>query len=91
MLATVLVFALITAIFELVILLKFVSKSSLEKTWVQWLCHVVAFAANLTVHWGTIVGTMTAITAGLVSFATIPVALFALTFMANYHARKTAH
>lgn len=90
MLATVLVFALITSIFELVLLMKFMSRQTLSKRWVQYLCHAGAFTANIIVHWGTIVGTMTAITAGLVSFATVPAALFMMAVAANYNARKGA-
>lgn len=106
MLTTVLVFALITAIFELCVLLKFSSIAWLtgcKKIFVGWrkdaetkryvrkyvtlehshVVHVVAMVANLIVHWGTIVGTMTAITAGLVSFCTVPVAIWFMKVRTN--------
>lgn len=90
MLETVLVFALITAIFELVILMKFASLNTLRKPWMQWACHVLAFIANLTIHWGTIVGTMTAVTAGLVSFITVPLAIMLMTYMMHYRQRQAS-
>ena len=73
MLSMVITFALITAIFEAALLLKLSSLRMLEKKWFVNTVHVLAIMFNLAVHWGTIVGTMTAITAGLVSFATVPV------------------
>lgn len=76
MLETVLIFALITALFEAILLLKFSSERMLTKKWFRGSVHIVAIATNFAVHWGTIVGTMTAITAGLVSFATVPCVIY---------------
>lgn len=73
MLKIVLFFALITALFESALLLKFSSVRMLNKGWFVACIHTLVVALNLLVHWGTIVGTMTAITAGLVSFVTVPV------------------
>lgn len=75
MLSTVIAFALITAIFEAVLLFKFTNAELLQKRWFRGFVHIFAITANLVVHWGTIVGTMTAITAGLVSFITLPFVL----------------
>lgn len=76
MLTTVLIFALLTALFEAVLLLKFSSARALENKWFRGGVHILAIGFNLSVHWGTIVGTMTAITAGLVSFVTVPVVVW---------------
>ena len=78
MFETVLAFALITAVFEALILWKWVSEEKLRKPWFRNCVHLIAIAANLCVHWGTIVGTMTAITAGLVSFGTVPLVVYAM-------------
>lgn len=85
MIHIVLLFTVITAAFEMCLLLKFATPEWLQSSWalpVGWnkrklipkagVVHVIAIGFNLAVHWGTIVGTMTAITAGLVSFVTVP-------------------
>ena len=70
MIEAVLVFAFISALFELGAL------SYLEpRTRLRWLNRpgtltFVVTLANLLVHWGTITGSMTAATAGLASMAT---------------------
>lgn len=90
MITTVLIFALITAAFELLLLLKFASGKALRGRALPAFCHTFAIAANLAVHWGTIVGTMTAITAGLVSFATVPLAVVLVTFWENYREKTNS-
>lgn len=40
--------------------------------------HLIAIVANLIIHWGTVVGTMTAVTAGLVSFITVPLVIYVM-------------
>jgi len=72
MVATVLIFAMLTAAFEMFLLLKFVPLSKLMSPWTAAFVHIGVFFINIIVHWGTIVGTMTAITAALVSFAVYP-------------------
>ena len=72
MLSIVLSFAVITALFEALMLLKFVSLKKLMSPWMAAFVHIIVFGINITVHWGTIVGTMTAVTAALVSFAVYP-------------------
>lgn len=85
MLSIVLSFALITALFEALMLLKFVSLKRLMSPWMATFVHIVVFSINLTVHWGTIVGTMTAITAALVSFAVYPAVIWIKTLWTEYH------
>ncbi len=85
MLVTVLIFAAITALFEAFLLLKFVSLSKLMSPWAAAAVHVGVFAVNIIVHWGTIVGTMTAITAALVSFAVYPSVIWLKTFWSSYN------
>lgn len=76
MIAAVIIFAVITAALELVMLLKFASVHLMNKGWFRATLHVGVALLNLLVHWGTLVGTMTAITAALVSFATLPLAIY---------------
>lgn len=85
MLVTVLIFAAITALFEAFLLLKFVSLSKLMSPWAAAAVHIGVFAINIIVHWGTIVGTMTAITAALVSFAVYPSVIWLKTFWSSYN------
>lgn len=86
MLETVLAFAAITAAFEAILLLRFSSERWLSKRWFKGVVHCTAIGVNLLIHWGTIVGTMTAITALFVSFITVPLVIAALTF--TYHWRR---
>lgn len=91
MLTIVIVFAAITALFEALLLLKFVSLNRLMSPWSAAAVHIGVFAINLIVHWGTIVGTMTAVTAALVSFAVYPSVIWLKTFwteMKNGHQPK---
>lgn len=99
MLTTVLIFALITALFEAILLWHFSSSQWLTSSWHPMYgitisragiaakravishssaVHLIAVVTNLVVHFGTITGTMTAITAGLVSFATVPMIIWAM-------------
>ena len=84
MVTTVFIFAALSALFELILLLKLVPQKLLSRTWFQVLIHVTVIAFNIAIHFGTVVGTMTAITAGLVSFGTMPVALWCKTFWKHY-------
>lgn len=105
MIAIVLCFAVVTMLFEAILLWRFATAKwlaasntvNLTPVWshrwlkprrVTWsnmaVVHVVAILVNLIIHFGTIVGTMTAVTAGLVSFFTVPVVLFALCWRENY-------
>ena len=112
MIAIVITFAVVTMLFEAILLWKFATARWLTATntvnivpaWAQkvggkplsftWsnigTVHLVAILANLIVHWGTIVGTMTAISAGLVSFITVPVVLFLIFWRENYVIRVTS-
>lgn len=80
MVTAVLLFAAITALFEAIMLLKWFNVDTLHKPWVAGLVHIAAFGINLLVHWGTLTGTMTAITAALVSFAVYPAVIWLKTF-----------
>ena len=86
MLSTVIAFALLTALFEAILLLKLSSEEKLRQPWFRNGVHLTAIVANLAIHWGTIVGTMTAVTAGLVSFATVPVVIAIFSFKRNWNA-----
>lgn len=86
----VLVFAAITAAFELVILMKLAPRTRCRvlgsARWVLFI-HTAVFTINLAVHYGTLVGSMTAITAALTSFVTVPFARWLSGHIANgiYH------
>lgn len=86
----VLVFAAITAAFELVILMKLAPRTRCRvlgsTRWVLFI-HTAVFAINLAVHYGSLVGSMTAITAALTSFITVPFARWLSGHIANgiYH------
>jgi hypothetical protein len=71
----VLVFAAITAVFEFIVLMKIRPRTRLRilgSSSGVGLIHAIAFGLNLAVHYGSVTGSMTAITASLVSFATVP-------------------
>lgn len=69
MIEAVLLFAALTAAFELVIFAKLSPRIRLRVLNWPGLVTAVAFAFNLWVHWGTITGSMTAVTAGMASMA----------------------
>ncbi len=75
MIEAVFTFAFVSALFEFVVLMKIRPGTRCRVLgsgrWVS-LIHILVVSANLIIHYGTITGTMTAVTAGLVSFATIP-------------------
>lgn len=76
MVETILIFAVLSAIFEAVLLLKLPLRTRLRLLGGAGLVTCLHFAvvgANLWIHWGTIVGSMTAIVAGLMSFITVPI------------------
>ena len=75
MLEAVLVFAAITMAFETVVLMKIKPRTRcyvLGSDWLVLLIHAIAFGANLAIHYGSVTGSMTAITAALTSFITVP-------------------
>lgn len=80
MIESVVVFGLLTAAVEFLLLYKFMPLRWLQRKPVQATLHFGVAALNLLIHWGTIVGTMTAITALFVSFATVPLVIATLTF-----------
>lgn len=84
MVATVLIFALVTALFEAAILIEFVSLKLMRHRWLKFIVHLIVFGVNLWVHFGTITGTMTAVTAALVSFVVYPIILWAKTFIEEF-------
>ena len=91
MVTAVIIFATITAVFEALLLLKFCSLQLLRSTLFATLVHFMAFGINLMVHWGTLTGTMTAITAALVSFAVYPSVVWVKTFWKELrHGQKRA-
>ena len=83
MVTAVIIFALLSATFEFILLMKLVPHTLLLRPWFQVTVHTLVVAANLAIHFGTITGTMTAITAGLVSFCTVPMACWIKCFKSN--------
>ena len=70
----VLVFGCINSLFELVLLSMLSPRKRLRLLGNEGACaaiHVFFLFANLTIHWGTVVGTMTASTSFITSLATI--------------------
>jgi hypothetical protein len=84
MLSTVIIFALVTAALEFILLMKWAPSWLLRKKWFAASIHVIAFGGNMLIHWGTIVGTMTAVVACLASFVTFPAAKWMKTLWENY-------
>jgi hypothetical protein len=75
MVEAVLVFGLLSAVFEAVILMKLPVRWRLRllgSGFAVAMIHVLVTVANLSIHWGTLTGSMTAVIAGLASFVTIP-------------------
>lgn len=70
MIETVFIFALVTALGEWAVLAKCKPRTRLRLLGHPGAITACAFAFNLWVHWGTVVGSMTAITAALASMAT---------------------
>lgn len=77
MIEAVAVFAFISALFEFAIIMKLKPRTRLRllgnRYWVS-VIHTTVFIVNIVIHFGTITGSMTAVTAALVSFVTIPLA-----------------
>lgn len=74
MVETVIVFALINLVFELIVL------SQIRPSWRlriigikarKWSWHVVVLLLTLTVHWGTVSGTMSGFLAAIMSLVTM--------------------
>lgn len=88
MIEAVFTFALITMAFEFVVLMKLNPARRLRllgsARWVTAI-HVMVIGINLIIHFGTITGSMTAVTAGLSSFITIPLARWLSGYIANNH------
>lgn len=75
MLEAVLVFGIVSAIFEATILLKLPNRIKLRllgSRMAVGFVHIIIILSNLFIHWGTMTGSMTAVVAGLASFIIIP-------------------
>ena len=70
MLEAVLIFGVLSALFEAIIIWKVCPKWILFRAPVM--IHLFVIGANLFIHYGTVTGTMTAIVAGLASFMVVP-------------------
>lgn len=70
MLEAVLIFGALSAIFEAIVLAKACPRWLLRHGTV--FIHLFVIGINLFIHYGTVTGTMTAIVAGLASFAVVP-------------------
>lgn len=69
MIEAVIVFAILTATFEWLILTKLTPRTRVRVLRFPGVITTVAFICNLIIHWGTITGSMTAVTAALASMA----------------------
>lgn len=70
MLEAVMVFGVLSALFEAILLWRICPKWILFRA--SALIHIFVIGINLFIHYGTVTGTMTAIVAGLASFAVVP-------------------
>lgn len=61
------IFAMLTALFELVLVCKMSQRTRMHVLRYPALITLLFFAFNLIIHFGTVVGTMTAVCAALVS------------------------
>lgn len=73
MIEAVLVFALLTGVFELLIIEKLDLKTRLRVLAYPGLVSACCGALNLVIHWGTMTGSMTAIVATLASFIVLDI------------------
>ena len=89
MISAVLCFAALSILFELLMLLKFAPLNWLNNRWFVGSVHILVTGINLAIHFGTIVGTMTAITAALASFMTVPMALWLKIFWKHWKSPRT--
>ncbi len=74
--SAVIIFAVLSAAFELIVLLKIPLR---QRVWLfrhAGLVHIFVVVVNMLIHYGTVTGSMVAVTAGLASFATMPVAIW---------------
>lgn len=91
MVEAVMTFALLSSLFEFVLISKLKPRTRLRvlgsRTWTVVL-HTVCIVGNLVVHYGTLTGSMTAVVAGLSSFAVMPLAKLVYGHVTNnqYHA-----
>ena len=77
MVETVVIFALLSAAFELVLVAKLPLRARLRllgSPRLTLVVHLLFIGANLVIHFGTVTGSMTAIVAGLTSFLVMPLA-----------------
>lgn len=88
MIEAVFTFALVTMAFEFVLLMKLNPARRLRllgsTRWVATI-HTLVIMINILIHFGTITGSMTAVTAGLTSFMTVPLARWISGYIANNH------
>lgn len=68
------IFALLSAIFEFVVIMKLPMKLRIWCLEHGAFVHTIVFVINIAVHYGTVTGSMVAITAGLASFIAMPIA-----------------
>jgi len=83
----VLLFAALSALFEFAIVMKLKPRTRLRilgnDNKVR-LIHLIVFVINISIHYGTVVGSMTAIVAALASFITIPLARWVSGYIQSY-------
>lgn len=81
---TLLVFAIVTAIFETILLMNLVSLKTLQKRFVQITIHGLVITINIIATLGSVVGMMSGMLAGLISFMIVPLVIILKTFWKNY-------
>ncbi len=88
MVETVLIFAALSAAFELVLVAKLPLRARLRLLGSPRLTicvHMFFIVCNLVIHFGTVTGSMTAIVAGLTSFLVMPLAKRVFGYICNKH------
>lgn len=79
-------FAFLTTLMEFVIIAKIPPHSRLRLLGSAWrvnVLHAAFLGGNLFIHWGTLIGTMSGITAGLMSFIVIAICKYVWGYVKN--------
>ena len=86
MIEAVFLFGFVSALFEIVVLMKLKPRTRLKLLGSKprtLLTHTIVFALNIVVHYGTVTGSMAAIVASLSSFACLPLVRWCTGYIEN--------
>ena len=72
MLEAVLIFGVLSAVFEAIVIKRMCPRWLLQSSAGGLFIHTMVISINLFIHYGTVTGTMTAIVAGIASFMVVP-------------------